>query len=407
MKNPKVAVVGGGAAGFFAAITCKKNYPDAEVSLYEKTPKVLTKVKVSGGGRCNLTNATTHITDFSKAYPRGSKAMKKLLKEFSPQDTVQWFERHGLSLYAQADQRMFPTTNNSQSVIDLFLQLTQSLHIKIHTRKTLTRLQPKADSGFELHFSGNEMVHADKVILTMGGQPKQKGFEPLKPTNHTIVPPVPSLFTFNMPDEKTADLMGVSVPEVMLRITGTKLKSEGALLMTHWGVSGPAVLKLSAIGARSLEEKGYRFQVQVNWCNKPDEMAFREEFARNLAVMKKRKVGNKNPFQLPERLWLFLLEKKGISPDMKWGDLGKKRWNQLIATLLNDTYEVSGKTTFKEEFVTCGGIDLSEVNLKSMESKKCKSLYFAGEVLNIDGITGGFNFQSAWTTAYVAGQLRG
>ncbi len=404
MAASTVAVIGGGAAGFFAAISCKTHHPTAEVTLYEKTGKLLSKVKVSGGGRCNVTHACFNPTQLSKSYPRGEKQLKKAFSQFSSQDTVDWFEQRGVALKTEADHRMFPMTNDSQTIIDCLMQETRRLGITICTHTAVEAIVPQ-NNAFKLTVKGTSL-HVDKVIIATGGSPKLTGLQWLADLGHQVATPVPSLFTFNMPGEKITALMGVSVAHAQVRIQGSKQKQEGALLITHWGMSGPAILKLSAWEARGLHAQNYQFKVQVSWTGAMPEQEVQQVLQNTGEEHRKRKLANKNPFELPQRLWLFLLEKAGLQAEAPWGDLGSKSINRLVSTLFNDVYEVSGKTTFKEEFVTCGGVSLQDVSVSNMESRVCPGLYFAGEVLDVDGITGGFNFQAAWTTGYIAGMLR-
>lgn len=401
----KIAIIGGGASGFFAAISCKTHHPGAEVTLYEKSNKVLAKVKVSGGGRCNVTHACFNSNLFSKFYPRGEKQLKKAFSQFDAQDTVNWFESKEVKLIAEPDGRMFPVTNESQTIIDCLMREVKNLEIAVVMDSQITAVK-KDNSGYSLFFKNAENRSFKKIIIASGGSPKAEGFEWLKELGHKIIPPVPSLFTFNMPKEPIKSLMGVVANDVLIKVQSSKLSSEGPLLITHWGMSGPAILKLSAWGARELAEKNYSFKIQVNWLGKVNETQFRDNLKNLLEEVKKRNVGNKNPFLLPSRLWEFLLSKAAISPEIKWMDLNKKSLNKLIDILFNDVYAVSGKTTFKEEFVTCGGVSLQDINFDTMESRKCPGLYFAGEVMDIDGITGGFNFQAAWTTGFIAGKLK-
>lgn len=402
----KVAVIGGGAAGFFAALQVKENHPQAAVTIFEQSNKLLAKVKISGGGRCNVTNACTSIAELSKAYPRGGKQLKKAFRQFHTQHIMQWFEERQVALYTQEDNCVFPVSQSSQSVIDCFLKEAKQAQIAIHTRQGVRSIQP-VDTGLELHFA--KPIHAplifDKVIVATGGSPKLRGLEWLAQLNHKIEPPVPSLFTFNMPDEEITELMGVVVEPVIASIAGTKLKATGPLLITHWGMSGPAILKLSAFGARVLQEKNYQFQAQVNWVNTINHDEVKQTLKTIVHQNGNKSLPNVRPYQLPKRLWHFLLQKVGLPEHKKWNELGKKGLNKLTTILTNDQYEVSGKTTFKEEFVTCGGVSLESVNFNTMQSKVVDDLYFAGEVLDIDGITGGYNFQAAWTTAFIAGQL--
>lgn len=401
----KIAIIGGGASGFFAAISCKTHHPKAQVTLYEKSNKLLAKVKVSGGGRCNVTHACFNNNLFSKFYPRGEKQLKKAFSQFDAQATVNWFESKGVRLIAEPDGRMFPVTNESQTIIDCLMREVKNLGISVVMNSPITAVK-KDNTGYSLFFKNAETKSFEKIIVASGGSPKTEGFEWLKELGHEIIPPVPSLFTFNMPKEPIKSLMGVVANDVSIKVQSSKLSSEGPLLITHWGMSGPAILKLSAWGARELAEKNYSFKIQINWLGKMNETEFRDNLKNLLEEVKKRNVGNKNPFLLPSRLWEFLLSKAAISPETKWMDLNKKSLNKLINLLFNDVYAVSGKTTFKEEFVTCGGVSLQDINFDTMESRKCPGLYFAGEVMDIDGITGGFNFQAAWTTGFIAGKLK-
>lgn len=399
-----IAVIGGGAAGFFSALKAKESYPEALVSIFEKSSKVLAKVKVSGGGRCNVTNSNTSIALLSKAYPRGGKQLKKAFQVFSTTDTIAWFKSRGVELYAQQDERMFPTSDDSQTIVDCFLQQCSSLGVEIKMSSGVKALFPK-EEGVLLKFKEHDELF-DKVIVATGGSPTQKGFDWLAKVGHTIVSPVPSLFTFNMPNEAIVELMGLVAPEASINIQGSKLKSTGPILITHWGMSGPAVLKLSAFAARELNALNYDFIAQVSWINESNQEKVKTELLDIAAEKPNKLLRNTRPFQLPERLWKYLMDKCEIAADKKWSELSKKSLNKLLSVLCNDAYQVSGKTTFKEEFVTAGGIDLAEVNFSTMQSKLHPRLYFAGEVLDIDGITGGYNFQSAWTTAFIAGQLK-
>jgi len=399
-----IAIIGGGAAGFFAAINCKLNYPQHQVTIYEKSKKTLSKVKISGGGRCNVTNATFSISDLVKNYPRGNKALKKVFNQFNPKHTIDWFESRGIPLVTQHDNCIFPVSQQSQSFIDLFNSECKRLGITIKIQHKLNSLV-KNESGFELNFNDNQLIHADKVIMTIGGQPKLNGLEFLKDLGHSIQFPVPSLFTFNMPNEPITALMGIVVENAIVKIQSTKLIDKGPLLVTHWGMSGPAILKLSAWGARILEEQNYKFKIQVNWINETNSSIVEEQIKSEISKHNSKKIANQKIAHIPTRLWNFLIGKLNIDTQKRWAELSKKDINKIINILQNDTYTVEGKTTFKEEFVTAGGIDLDEVNFTTMQSKKTEGLYFAGEVLDVDGVTGGFNFQAAWSTGFVAAQL--
>ena len=395
----KIAVIGGGAAGFMAAITAKETNPKANVTIFEKTDKVLVKVKVSGGGRCNVTNATFSISKLIKNYPRGGRELKKSFNHFFTTDTVNWFESRGVTLKTEADNRMFSSSNSSKTIVDLLLNSAENLGIRLSYKSKISAITP-IENGINLSING-ETLHFDKVIIASGGSPKESGLDWLKKLGYKIIKPVPSLFTFNMPKNPITKLMGLSVPNVITSIKGSKLRQSGPLLITHWGMSGPAILKLSAWGAQDLAKANYNFSVQVNWLSKNEE-ELRSQFS-NLTSSRKQMYKH-NPLDIPKRLWHFMLNKLEIAENQIWNELAKKNKNRLINMLLNDEFEVKGKTTFKEEFVSCGGIDLSEIDMQTMESKRHKGIYFAGELLNIDGVTGGFNFQAAWTTGYLAGK---
>lgn len=400
----KVAVIGGGAAGFFSAINAKENFPEAEVSILEKSQKILAKVKISGGGRCNVTNSATSIKELCAGYPRGTKAMKKLLPIFGTTDTVTWFESRGVALYAQDDTRVFPKSDNSQSVIDLLLSECERLGVAIKMGCDVKNISP-IDTGFDLQIKGDQVMHFDKVIVASGGSPKTDGLQWLADLGHEIEPSVPSLFTFNMPSEKVKAMMGLSVEPALIHVQGTKLNSIGPLLITHWGMSGPAVLKLSSFGARDLADLSYDFKIQVNWTGVQNHDEVHDDLISLSESFGGKMIANLRPFALPERLWIYLLQRADIESDKPFRELGRKSRNKLVNALTNDIYAVKGKTTFKEEFVTCGGVSWNSVNPKTMESRVVPGLYFSGEILDVDGVTGGFNFQAAWTTGFVAGKL--
>ncbi|WP_462317502.1 BaiN/RdsA family NAD(P)/FAD-dependent oxidoreductase [Marinilabilia sp.] len=403
----KVAIIGGGAAGFFAAIAAKENHPNAGVVIFEKTGRVLSKVKISGGGRCNVTNACEQVSDLVMAYPRGGNSLKRLFHEFDNKDAMRWFESRGVPLVVQDDQCVFPVAQDSQMIINCFVSEAKKLGVRVETHSGVKSLEQEGDS-WKLFFLNEDRPteQFDKVIVTTGGSPKEKGLTWLKELGHKIIEPVPSLFSFNLSENKITRLTGLVVEDVWTSISGTKYKSEGALLITHWGMSGPAILKLSSFAARHLNDFNYQCNLQINWLAEKDlqwVVSRLKEIAENHP---KKMMANYRPFSLPERLWIFLLEKIGLPGDKKWGETGKKIINKLVEVLTNDTYPVVGKATHKEEFVTCGGVSLKSVDMKTMQSKVAKNLYFAGEVLDIDAITGGFNLQAAWTTGFVAGQLK-
>lgn len=398
-----IAVIGGGAAGFFGAITAAENNPSAKVILFEKTGKLLTKVLVSGGGRCNVTHHCFNPNELIKFYPRGSKQLKKPFQHFGAQDTVNWFENRGVKLKTETDGRMFPVSDNSQTIADCLLNSARKAGIEILTHTDITELMP-TENGFELRSSKGRSWQACQVLITTGGQNKPENYEWLKTLGHKIEKPVPSLFTFNVPGNYLKELMGISVPRAIVKIQGQKLESDGPLLITHWGFSGPAVLRLSAWGARLLQELNYQFSISINWVPDFTEETLRAEL-QNLKNLHGKKIISSNPFfGLPQRLWKAFTEQAGIPNELRWIDLPIKSLNKLLETLLRGNFQVSGKTTFKEEFVTCGGVSLADVNMETLESRSVPGLHFAGEVLDIDGITGGFNFQAAWTTAYLAGK---
>ena len=395
----KIAIIGGGASGFMAGITAKEINPNASVTIFEKTDKILAKVKISGGGRCNVTNATFSVSQLIKNYPRGGKKLKKPFNLFNTNHTIDWFEKRGVRLKTEADNRMFPESNTSETIINCLVETAESLKIRLSYKSKVTSINP-IDKGIELDINEQKLLF-DKVIIASGGTPKKEGLNWLKDLGYSIVNPVPSLFTFNLANKDICKLMGLSIPKAIATIKGSKLKQEGAMLITHWGLSGPSILKLSAWGAEDLAKRNYNFTVGVNWLAINEE-ELRVQFS---TITASRKLMHKhNPFDVPKRLWKFILDKLEISDSQIWGELTKKNKNRLINTLINDAFEVRGKTTFKEEFVSCGGINLSDINMNTMESKLHKGVYFAGEILNIDGITGGFNFQAAWTTGYLAGK---
>lgn len=395
----RIAIIGGGAAGFMAAITAKSHNGKNEVVLFEKSNKVLAKVKISGGGRCNVTNACFSVSQLVKNYPRGEKFLKNAFSQFYTHDTIDWFESRGVPLKAEADNRMFPISDNSQSIVDCLMNEIDKLGVQLKLQSVISKIE-KVEDQFVLEINKQDN-HFDKVIIATGGSPKLSGFDWLNNLQKNIVEPVPSLFTFNIPKDGITQLMGVVASNATVRIQGTKIKHSGPLLITHWGMSGPAVLKTSAFGARYLFDCNYNFNIQINWTK------FNEEEYQNIIADNKtsnRIVTNKNPFEIPARLWNFIVQKSQISESKKWNELSKKDTNKLLNHLINDVYTVKGKTTFKEEFVTSGGVELNDINNQTMESKNCKGLYFCGEVMNIDGVTGGFNFQAAWTSGFLAGK---
>ncbi len=399
---PTLVVIGGGAAGFFCAVNAAAG-GRLRVVVLEKSDKLLSKVKISGGGRCNVTHACFSISEMARKYPRGGNFVKKTFHRFFTQDTINWFAERGVELKTEADGRMFPVTDNSQTIIDCLLQEAARHHVEIRMRAGVETVEPKEDR-FILTLANGQSLTADYVCMACGGYPKASMFDWMRNLGHTIEAPVPSLFTFNIPAHKLTQLMGISVDEVVVKINGTKLKETGPVLITHWGLSGPAILRLSAWGARELAGKNWHFPVQLNWLPAFNEETLKEEMQRLRFAQATQKVANRNAFGLPARLWEFFLLEAGVPEDCRWAELPAKEQNRLIKHLCAYELEVKGKTTFKEEFVTAGGVELSEVDTHTLMSKKIPGLYFAGELLNVDGITGGFNFQNAWTTGYIAAQ---
>lgn len=397
-----IIIIGGGAAGFFAAIRAAECNPAAQVIILEKSKDVLGKVKVSGGGRCNLTHACFIPRELSKFYPRGEKELLGPFNRFACGDTIDWFDKRGVPTKVEEDGRMFPISDNSQTVIDCLWSAARKAGVKVYTNTPLKSLKPPSPTRPTWAVETNsQTLHANKVMLSTGSAPSI--WDLLANLGHHIVPPVPSLFTFNIKDPRLTDLLGVSVPVAEIQVEGQKLRSNGPLLITHWGLSGPAILKLSAWGARDLAALQYRFSIRVNWILGKLE-GTREEL-EDLKTEDGRKQVMANPqFGLAARLWKRLVQAAGIQEEKRWADLSKKEMQKLAEELTQGRFQVNGKSTFKEEFVTAGGVDLKEVDFKTFESKLFPGLYFAGEVLNIDAITGGFNFQAAWTGGWIAGE---
>ena len=411
MQSSKtLLIIGGGAAGFFCAVNAARMNPSLKVIIVEKTGKLLSKVKVSGGGRCNVTHACFEIPALVKKYPRGTNFLKKTFHQFNTSHCVQWFEERGVKLKTEADGRMFSITDSSQTIIDCLMREADQYNVEIMMNAEVKGIEVRnsnpeirsEEKKFKVLFSIFEFINSDFVLVSCGGYPKSSMFNWLKALGHTIEEPVPSLFTFNMPSNPITQLMGVVAENTSVKIVGSKLCEEGPLLITHWGMSGPAILKLSAWGARELANKNYHFNILVNWVPKYNEQSLREGWQQIRNEHSAQKIINRNPFALPNRLWFYLLDECGIKQDIRWAELSAKEQNKLIKKLTAHEFEVKGKTTFKEEFVTCGGIKLSEVDANTMQSKIVPHLYFAGEVLDVDGITGGFNFQHAWTSGWIA-----
>ncbi len=401
-EKKQVFIVGGGAAGFFAAITCAEANPDLSVTILERGKSVLEKVRISGGGRCNLTHACFQPKPLTKFYPRGEKPLLGPFYQFQCKDTVEWFESRGVKTKVEADGRMFPVTDRSQTVIDCLLGTAQKAGVRVLTSTRVTKIALATDGSEQwIVTTPAEDYRADKLMLATGSNPKIWAL--LQEIGHQTIAPVPSLFTFNIKDERIKDLAGLSVPNALVKVAGTKLEASGPLLITHWGLSGPGVLKLSAWGARILNEKQYDFALQVNWLGKINYNEAAQQLEKIKEKNRLRLVVKYPQFDLPRRLWQRMIRAAGIEEGRKWADLAKKQFNKLVTELTQGTYAVKGKSTFKDEFVTAGGVLLKEVDFKSFKSKQLPNLYFAGEVLNIDAVTGGFNFQAAWTGGWLAG----
>ncbi|HOX81439.1 MAG TPA: NAD(P)/FAD-dependent oxidoreductase [Chryseolinea sp.] len=396
-----LVVIGGGASGFFGAIQAAEKKPGLNILILEKSSKLLSKVRISGGGRCNVTHHCFEPIALAHHYPRGEKPLKSLFQIFQAKETVAWFASKGVQLKTEEDGRMFPVTDNSETIIDCFLEQARQLKIKIETSKGVVSIQQENDQ-FKIICQHGEIIEARKILIAAGGHPNKQGYEWMSNLDHNIVDPLPSLFTFNDSEKKFKDLMGVAVPAAEVRIAGSKFSQTGPVLITHWGLSGPAVIKLSAWAATYLYEKKYEFTALVSWIGAVKEETLRDQLAEQKSKRGKQKVISNPLFSLPQRLWIRICELSEVEETKIWAELPQKNINKLIEFMIRCPFQIKGKTTFKEEFVTCGGIDVSEIHLATMESKKVKNIFFAGEVLNIDGETGGFNFQAAWTTAFIA-----
>ena len=392
--HKQVVIIGGGAAGFFTALNLADHIPGAKILILEKSNKLLSKVKVSGGGRCNVTHACFEQKELSTHYPRGEKELLGPFHRFYTSDTIGWFEERGIELKVEEDGRMFPTTDSSQTIIDCFLNEAEAKGISIWKQAEVEAV--KEGECFELMLKDGQTLTSDQVVIAAGGHPKRRAYDWIHDIGHQIIEPIPSLFTFNLPKHASNQLMGLA-QHAMIAIKGLNAKAYGPVLFTHWGMSGPAILKLSAVAADYLHSREYKFDYEVEW------MANAEEY---IQIQRKESANIQIHLFKPEgfskRFWTYLLNKVGISEKLNWADLNKQQLIELESVLEKDLYHADGKTTFKEEFVTCGGVDLKEIDMKTMESKVVDGLYFAGEVINVDGLTGGFNFQAAWTTSYLA-----
>ncbi len=404
MKSRRVVIAGGGAAGFFAALACAEAGCTDEIVILERGPQFLAKVKIAGGGRCNVTHACFDARDFSTRFPRGERALIAPFQQFQAKDTVAWFAAHGVQLKTESDGRMFPVTNSSQTIIDCLLGAARSAGVKLVLNCGVNRAVKQRDGTFSLTLTNGETMSCDRLLLATGGCRTPALGEQAVSLGHTLAPPVPSLFTFHIETPWLRGLAGVSVELVKASVPGTDLREHGPLLVTHWGLSGPVILRLSAWGARTLHGVNYRFPLRINWLPHLNPESLATEFQKQRTSQPAKFIVNSPPATLPARLWEQLVLASGISHDARWSALARSAQHRLIQQLLRTEFQVVAKSLNKDEFVTCGGVHLGEVNFKTMESRVCPGLFFAGELLDIDGITGGFNFQAAWTTGWIAGR---
>ncbi len=410
-----MVVIGGGAAGFFGAIAIREADTSVRVTLLEAARKPLAKVLISGGGRCNVTHHCFDPAQLVQYYPRGGKALRSAFTRFQPQDTIAWFNSRGVKLKTEADGRMFPTTDDSGTIINCLMTAAEKAEVRLRTGVVVKNIinlssnpSPSREKGFQIELKNGETMPCDRLLIATGSNPL--GYRWAKSLGHTIEPPVPSLFTFNIKDVRLQNLAGISVKNTRVRLLGTgkeKLEQTGALLITHWGLSGPAILKLSAWGARILYDNNYHLSLEINWLPEYNQETLKQFLEQVKLENNRKQIYSYCPVKLPKRLWQSLVNFVKISPQKNWIEISKKELNKLVRELIQGQYKITGKGIFKEEFVTCGGVNLKEINFKTMESKICPGVYFAGEILDIDGVTGGFNFQSAWTTGWLAGNAIG
>jgi predicted Rossmann fold flavoprotein len=398
LKGKNIIIIGGGAAGFFAAINAAELHPGIKVTILEKSNKLLSKVRISGGGRCNVTNHCFEVNELVKNYPRGSKELKQVFSRFNVSDTIAWFKKRGVDLKTEPDNRMFPESNSSETIIDCFMHEAKKYGIEIRMNEEVLSITSNNQTLNIQTTKGS--LSADAVIISSGGHNSAKNYNFIQKTGHTISELIPSLFTINLPGNSIKELMGLSVQNATVRVEKTKHQYTGPVLITHWGLSGPAVLKLSAFAAKDFFDLDYNANILINWTGDLNSELVSSELAS--WMREKSLIINTPLYDIPKRLWAFLLWKSDIPDNKPWNELGKKQMNKLAQVLTNDVYNMKGKTTFKEEFVTSGGVNLKEIDFKTMQSKIMPGLFFCGEVLDIDGITGGFNFQNAWSTAFVA-----
>jgi predicted Rossmann fold flavoprotein len=403
-QQPKIIIIGGGAAGFFAAITAAIAYSHASVILLEAGREFLTKVRISGGGRCNVTHHCFEPSQLVQYYPRGGKALRGAFSRFQPKDMIAWFKSRDVTLKTEADGRMFPITDDSATIANCLLETAKEYGVHLRPNSPVKLLQ-KTENQFWIELKNGEILKGDRVLIATGSNPM--GYRWAKVLGHQVQEPVPSLFTFNIKDPRLTDLAGIAVENVRVSLVSTdqkKLEQMGPLLITHWGISGPAILKLSAWGARLLHDQKYQMPLIINWLPNYNRETLQAILLETKQSQPRKQMLNFSPVEIPKRLWQSLVTFIGLDSKIVWADLSKKALNNLLIELLQGEYLIQGKGVFKEEFVTCGGVNLSEINFKTMESKKCPGLFFAGEVLDIDGVTGGFNFQGAWTTGWLAGK---
>jgi hypothetical protein len=404
MNERHIVIAGGGAAGFMAAIACAEAAPNARVAVLEKSAHFLSKVRISGGGRCNVTHACFNARELAANYPRGGNALRGPFAKFQPRDTIAWFAERGVELKTEADGRMFPVTDSSQTIIDCLLWAARAAKVELRVNCGLERAARRTAGGFSLRLSGGEILECERLMLATGGCRAAAAGQLAVSLGHTLVSPVPSLFTFHIEAPWLHELAGISIDPVEIALPGLGLRERGALLITHMGVSGPAILKLSAWGARGLHDVKYHFPIQINWLPKLNAESIAAELESRRAAQPARFIVNSSFPPLPSRLWERLVLSAGIERATRWAELSRAARHQLIQQLIRTTFDVTGRSLNQDEFVTCGGVPLQEVNFQTMESRICPGLYFGGELLDIDGITGGFNFQSAWTTGWLAGR---
>ena len=408
MQKKRLVVIGGGAAGFFCAVNAASLNGDLEVIILEKTNKLLSKVKVSGGGRCNVTHACFSIAEMIRKYPRGEKFLKQAFHHFFTTDTIEWFKKRNVKLRTESDGRIFPESNSSETIINCLLSEANKYNVKILLNREVVRvgknLLDDTINSFRLSLKDGFILQSDFVCVACGGYQKEDQYRWITELGHTFEKPCPSLFTFNIAKNPITELMGISVENVHVKISGTRLSQTGPVLITHWGFSGPVILKLSAFAAKRLAALQYHFSISINWLGNYNETSLLEKLKSLRSEIAPKKISNKNPFGLPQRLWEYHLNQCGITPELRWADLPSKHQNNLAKQLCAQQFEIRGKTTFKEEFVTAGGIRLNEIDANTMSSKIVPNLFFAGEILDVDGITGGFNFQHGWTSGFLASE---